>query len=160
LVFDWRHDRHQKQLLRDLEVAGVVSSELLMASVEGDATHRWPTSPPLQSLAFEARGEQSVALGVGMAGGAHWSGSIETLAEPLALRFDYACRSTEEPEFLGSTFLLAPEASSARLQVTDLAGCALESLLENLRIVADPPVKTNSVLTARWRFTIRYTVEV
>ena len=49
-----------------------LGSELLLTSVEGTAHNRWPPSPPLQSLAIEERGEQTVALAVGMAGGAHW----------------------------------------------------------------------------------------
>lgn len=159
LLFDWQDDRHRLQLIHELDTAGTISSEVLLTSVEGGAVHRWPASPPLQSLAFEERGEQTVALAVGMAGGAHWSASIETLPEPLALRFDYACRSTEEPEFLGTTFALAEEGISEPLQVTDLAGGAFETASEILRITADPPQKTNSVLTARWRFTIRYAGE-
>ena len=157
LEFDWQQDRHWQRLWRDIETAGHLSSELLLASVEGTAEHRWPASPPLQSLAFENRGEQTVALAVGMAGGAHWSASIETLPEPLALRFDYACRLNEEADFLGTTFKLMTAAAEL-LEVNDLVGGVHESSADQLRIVADPAVRQNSVLTARWRFTLRYTL--
>ncbi len=156
LQFDWQQDRHQLQLWRDVEAAGEVASELLLISEEGTPNNRWPPSPPLQSLAIEERGEQTVALAVGMAGGAHWSASIETLPEPLALRFDYACRLNEEPAFLGSTFRIAETIPEQAVSAMDFVGGKQELAAGSLRITSDPPIASNSVLVARWQFTLRY----
>ncbi len=157
LQFDWQQDRHQMQLWRDVETDGVLASESLLTSVEG--THnRWPPSPPLQSLAIEERSEQMVALAVGMAGGAHWSVSVETLPEPLALRFDYACRLNEAADFLGSTFGFAETISEQAISVTDLAGGTVDIASGLLRVTADPPITASSVMVARWQFTLRYSM--
>ncbi len=151
LSLAWRQDRYQTELFLDEES----SSTLLLSSVEGSAQDRWPASPPLQSLALESRGEQTVALAVGMAGKAHWSASIETLPEPLALRFDYACRLSEPAEFLGSTFEPAQTNSGLfELAFRDIQGGRLTQETNCIAISAEPPVQAGSVWKARWQFTI------
>ena len=45
---------------------------------------------------------------MGMAGGSHWSASIEQYPAERALRFDIACRAKSRPENLGSRYRLAP----------------------------------------------------
>ncbi len=76
----------------------------LLESVEGAPDGPWPESPPLQELEVEPRGDQEVALLVGMAGASHWSASVEVDTDQL--RFDIACRTRDTATCLGSTYLV------------------------------------------------------
>ena len=79
----------------------------LLFSNEGAGGEAWPGSAPLQSVSFEEQpGGRRVALLVGMAGRSHWSASIEESPSDGSLIFDYACRASQRPEFLGSTYRL------------------------------------------------------
>ena len=100
--FHWQRDRFIQRLFVDSVEAG--------NSIEGDAEESWPSSPPLQQLSLEDINGSSVILGVGAAGRGHWSISVEIdnqsdVAE--AIKFELACRSKEQPPFLGSSYRLA-----------------------------------------------------
>src|SRR5439155_1224637 len=102
--FVWRGDRYG-HMISEVGPAGVV--EPLLESIEGTAADQWPASPPLQTLSVEELpGERRVALLVGMAGGSHWSASIEAVAEKGELIFDIACRHAAAPVWLGSRYRL------------------------------------------------------
>lgn len=91
------------------------------------ASQDWPASPPVQEVSIERIHGRDCLLGVGRAGQAHWSLSVETLPiervdaseaadswdEPMVtspfpsgrgLRFDVACRCPQQPTWLGSTY--------------------------------------------------------
>lgn len=101
LEFHWHHDRFIQRLFVDSVEAGI--------SIEGDAEDSWPSSPPLQQLSLEDINGSSVILGVGAAGRGHWSISVEkdTQRDGASIKFDLACRSKEQPPFLGSSYRLA-----------------------------------------------------
>lgn len=81
----------------------------LLHSVEGTSQDLWPASSALQSLSIEALPDgRRVALLVGMAGRSHWSASIEANQEQQALIFDLACRTSQTPDFLGSSYRFFP----------------------------------------------------
>jgi len=84
-------------------------------SVEGPgpaADPRWPASPVLVELSRiavprAAPPEDSVVVGIGLAGRSHFSASIAP--DPNAadtIRFEIACRLHEAPVWLGSTYRL------------------------------------------------------
>ncbi len=66
----------------------------------------WPASPPIQQLSLETIGDSATLLGVGQAGKAHWSISVETASihSRAAIKFDLACRTQRQPHWLGSTY--------------------------------------------------------
>ncbi len=102
LEFHWQRDRFVQQLFVDSVEAG--------NSIEGDAEDSWPSSPPLQQLSLEDINGSSVILGVGAAGRGHWSISVEIDHQSDgadAIKFELACRSKEQPPFLGSSYRLA-----------------------------------------------------
>lgn len=110
--FDRSHDRwkHRVSLVMPAG-SSVVSPVMLFESQEGTSEEDWPASPPLQFVSIEARPKKPpVALLMGMAGGSHWSASIEQHPAELALRFDIACRAAARPERLSSSYRFAPRA--------------------------------------------------
>jgi hypothetical protein len=108
--FDRALDRWKHRISLVLpEKSGVVSPLLLLESVEGTSQEDWPVSPPLQFVSIEPRPKKPpVALLMGMAGGSHWSASIEQYPAERFLRFDIACRAKSRPEKLGSRYRIAP----------------------------------------------------
>src|SRR5437016_1791687 len=82
--FTWRGDRFG-QVISFVGPDGRVQP--LLESIEGTASDDWPPSPPLQSLSIEKLSDgRSAALFVGMAGGSHWSASVEPIqGEPELL---------------------------------------------------------------------------
>jgi hypothetical protein len=77
----------------------------VLESVEGSADDAWPTSPPLQDVHIEQRPDGlQVALAVGRAGRSHWSLSIALDPASEAIEIDAACRTSERPGWLGSTY--------------------------------------------------------
>ncbi len=108
--FDRAHDRWRHRVLLVLpEGCGVISPLLLLESLESDSTADWPVSPPLQFVSIENRPKKlPVALLMGMAGGSHWSASIEQYPAERTIRFDIACRAKSKPENLGSRYRIAP----------------------------------------------------
>ncbi len=76
------------------------------------ADEDWPASPPIQQLSLESIQDKLTLLGVGQAGKSHWSISVETSDgdSPLIL-FDIACRTKQQPLWLGSTYRATAESS-------------------------------------------------
>jgi hypothetical protein len=96
--FDWRI------LCEPLSASAVP----LLQSVPSAKEMAWPRFPPLQELAQESHSDTEVLLGVGMAGKSHWSVSVDRRQEPHqpAMVFDFACRLSESPTFLGACWML------------------------------------------------------
>lgn len=108
--FDRSGDRWRHRLLLVLpEGSDVVGPVLLLESLEGNSQEDWPVSPPLQFVSIETRPKKlPIALLIGMAGGSHWSASIEQDPATRTVRFDIACRAKSRPENLGSRYRIAP----------------------------------------------------
>lgn len=142
-----------------LSLVGPEGEVVLLRSQEGDDQSSWPESPPLQCLSIEQRRkDHSVALLLGMAGGSHWSASIEPDPQRRSLVFELACRVSARPEFLGSHYTLGPavrpagEAAAGETHAAFLAGphrfqLTTEALPEGL---------TASISTGENRFAVRY----
>jgi hypothetical protein len=83
-------------------------TDMILLSLEGTSDQAWPCSPPLQEIVAEnvAAGKRPALLGVGMAGKAHWSATIEGDAFTEAIAFDIACRTATVPALLGSAYLI------------------------------------------------------
>jgi hypothetical protein len=84
------------------------SAVTLLQSVTSAKETIWPSFPPLQELAQESHSDTEVLLGVGMAGKSHWSVSVDRRQEPHqpAMVFDFACRLSGSPAFLGACWML------------------------------------------------------
>ena len=90
LEFVWRNDRFVQEI-SIIRTSGFALP--VLQSIEGSPHADWPPSPPFQSVSItELTDGRAAALLVGMAGGSHWSASIETLKDEATLRFDVACR--------------------------------------------------------------------
>ena len=123
--FIWQDDRFAHEFeLRDGS---------RVASVEGTADQAWPPSPPLQQLSRELIGDRHAILGVGAAGQSHWSISVEISVDDqqTSLKFDVACRSKTDPQWLGSTYRQAKN-----LRIEAISGSMLTS--RNGMIVVQP----------------------
>ena len=162
------------QKLRDrfqhtISIVRSSSTIALLSSIEGLADDDFPPSPPQQQLSIEQRGEDKVALLVGMAGKSHWSMSVETVQARNAIIFDVACRLTRKPQWLGSSYQLA-----SALQV-DVANRKIlldeDSILLNAletdfrfdanhdRLVAEPLTQGGELpSTVRWRYEFQFEV--
>ncbi len=84
-------------------IAGDTETSVGWESVAPGDEPAWPRSPPIQELSLESVAGRDCLLGVGRAGKSHWSLSVETAADG-ELRFDFACRCSEPPRWLGSTY--------------------------------------------------------
>ncbi len=103
VAFTWQGDRWRHVVS--------VGENARAASLEDAADGRlpeWPASPPLvEASAVETPGGRAI-LAVGMAGRAHFSASVSPCpAEPDTLLFEFACRVTSRPAWLGSTYEVA-----------------------------------------------------
>lgn len=115
---------------------------MIALTLEGNNTQDWPPSPPFQQIVCEANtiGKKPPLLCVGMAGKSHWSGSIEADEMTGAIAFDMACRTSDTPSFLGSTYSVAPtwnlvSIDSNRLNLDHPSGLSL-----SLRTVGDTTI--------------------
>ena len=100
--FSWCHDRWAHQI--------VLPDGTTWQSFEGPAAQggdpRWPASPVLVELSRLPDASGPAVLGVGCAGRSHFSASVAPApGHPDHLRFDIACRVTESPGWLGSTYV-------------------------------------------------------
>jgi hypothetical protein len=111
--FDRNQDRWRHRIFLMLpEGSAAATTLLLFESLEGTSEEDWPASPPLQFVSIETRPTKPpVALLMGMAGGSHWSASIEQHPAEQMLRFDIACRAGGEPKQLGSRYRIASRVS-------------------------------------------------
>src|SRR5262245_31734029 len=104
--FFWTGDRFG-HVVSLVDAAG--NSEPVLESIDGRPDENWPPSPPLQSLNFQSLPDgQRAALLVGMAGGSHWSASIEPSVNGAELVFDMACRQATPAIWLGSRYRRLP----------------------------------------------------
>ena len=104
IEFVWSADRYGHRIL-----TSTPGGECILTSREGRPDEKWPPSPPLQSLHLEDRpGGVRIAMLVGMAGRSHWSMSVETDIARSRLLFDVACRVSEQPLWLGSSYDYSP----------------------------------------------------
>lgn len=110
--FERNQDRWLHRVFLILPEPATPSTLLLLESVEGTSEEDWPVSPPLQFVSIETRPKKPpVALLMGMAGGSHWSASIEQEFVEQTLRFDVACRAKGQPQELGSRYRIASRVS-------------------------------------------------
>lgn len=101
VAFAWSDDRYA-------HIVSLLTSEngeptRILQSIEGTAEDAWPPSPPVQQLVPHHMESGETFLGVGQAGTAHWSLSVEPLPKPVVgYHFELACRVTRGPEYIGS----------------------------------------------------------
>jgi hypothetical protein len=123
----------------------------LLKSVEGSPEDAWAASPVLQNLSMESLTDgRRVALLVGMAGGSHFSASVEALNEQGAVAFDVACRHGAGPGWLGSTYRLLSE-SATRVAIEGDVVVAEASGVVSVR----PIEECTTAGTTRWRYAVR-----
>jgi hypothetical protein len=120
----------------------------LLESVEGTAADDWPSSPPLQSISVETLSDgRPAALLVGMAGGSHWSASVEPIQGEPELMFDVACRHSRPPTWLGSRYR---RLSSAAQRVT--IRCDQANVTYDDEFIVIKSSAAASTGTARWKY--------
>ena len=147
--FVWRGDRFG-QLISVVEASGQIHS--MLESVEGTPTDDWPPSPPLQGVVVETRPDgRRVALLVGMAGGSHWSASVEAPSGVAELIFDLACRHAKSPVWLGSRYRRLAGGEEWTLSIS---GDAAQVTHAGATISVGPH-SVAGVGTTRWRFSVR-----
>lgn len=101
LRFSWQDDRWAHEILCP---DGTVWRSLEGPSA-GGGDPRWPASPVLVELSRLEGPHGPAILGVGLAGRSHFSASIGPgPAQADQVRFECACRVTEPPGWLGSTY--------------------------------------------------------
>ncbi|MEO1618659.1 MAG: hypothetical protein AAFV88_22610 [Planctomycetota bacterium] len=105
--FRWASDRY----VHEIDAGGQS-----LSTFESDIRPNWPAAPPLQQLSIEAISERPVAFGVGCAGSSHWSVSVESTE--TGFRFDWACKTKESPEYLGTQY-----EGTAMKAVVDASNC-------------------------------------
>ena len=162
LTFSWTGDRYAQQV----DYCGPLGTTPLLTSLEGNDQAVWPASPPLQQLTFEERPRGPIALLIGMAGSSHWSVSVETDTARAEIVFDVACRMSQQPLFLGSTYFTTHAVAGPQQQLVRLASGAI---LESLPVceakpnaigaieIADSDIKISAVSpesggTPRWKY--------
>lgn len=133
--FQWHTDRFVQKIYIDGQSAG--------QSIDGDGQTDWPPSPPLQQLSLEPIDDQLVVLGVGAAGRGHWSISAQPDG-PSALKFELACRSKDQPAYLGSAYKLA-----GTVDLQSVGPTAINR--DEDRITAGPSTSTGSP-THQWTY--------
>lgn len=142
-------------------------------SVEGNSEQVWPESSPFQQIVCEnvGAGNKPVLLGVGMAGKAHWSATIEGDSLTEAIAMDIACRSAAVPERLGSTYWIpdtwkATLTSENSISLEHISGInvAIDSVgntpivFEDQKMYIRPSVdgaQHQRGKTYRWRYLVR-----
>lgn len=98
--FDPVLDRcNHRLLLRNGEDVSVIAE-----SIEGLDHESWPCSPVLQQVEpCPLSDDRQGVVAVGLGGTSHWSMAVEGDCRD-GLIFDVACRVSEQPTFLGSTY--------------------------------------------------------
>jgi hypothetical protein len=143
--FHWLGDRFG-HVISAIHSSGEIHP--LLKSVEGTTADNWPPSPPLQSLSIETLPDgRRAALLVGMAGGSHWSASIESSQARAELIFDLACRHSKEPNWLGSKYQRLSESNDIGISTVQELAATQEGIKINPRPVSDRG-------TTRWKFAI------
>lgn len=134
--FHWTDDRFDHSIFfRDTEVA----------SRRGAGEDAWPDSPPIQQLSIESIEGRNVALGVGCAGTSHWSLSVEPT--PNGFRFDWACRTKETPDRLGTAYT-----SHAEIRFDAQADSKVSQSSNTTHVRPDQPL--DGAGTFRWQYEV------
>lgn len=112
LQFARQQDRFAHQLI--IRSHDKPKARVLLSSLEGDSQQDWPASPPLQEIHLQEIDGRNVVMGVGMAGSAHWSIACESQTNDSSPKFvfDLACRVSEQPVWLGSSYQFPGETAS------------------------------------------------
>ena len=101
-------------------------------------------------------------LAVGGAGTSHWSASVEVGPEGT-IRFDYACRLSRAPGFLGSIYRISPElgaieASGDLFSAYGLkidTGELTELSVDSQKVTVTPQVNEIQLpTTIRWKYEV------
>ncbi len=127
---------------------------LVLVSVEGNAEQAWPESSPLQQLVCEnvGAGDKPVLLGVGMAGKAHWSATIEGDSMTEAIAMDIACRTAALPEQLGSAYWIPADWQATRISPNSFSLKHSRDIHLVVDSIGDTPIEfENQILTIRPR---------
>ena len=149
IEFQWCTDRYGHTVSITDSTGAIIP---LLKSIEGHSEDAWPPSPPLQSLSIETLPDgRRAALLVGMAGGSHWSASIESIAGQPALCFDLACRHSHSPNWLGSRYRRLAGAESK----LTIRGEDVRVVYDTQDTVIKPTAPAVPAGTTRWKFAIR-----
>ena len=145
--FNWLGDRFG-HLISAVHKSGEIRP--LLESIEGAATDNWPPSPPLQSLSIETFPDgRRVALLVGMAGGSHWSASVEAVPDRAEFLFDLACRHAKQPTCLGNQYQRLSKSRDASVISNE------GNVTESQTAITIAPRVVAAAETTRWKFTVR-----
>ena len=160
LKFNWHVDRYHHCWEFD-------ASEPSLTSVESSSADAWPTSPPLQQIHQQSFADgREVVFGVGMAGRGHWSASFTLIPDLKCWIVELACRSSQEPEQLASTYRLGGawdvaqdlavhgRHMSQQLTLQPIAPGSLAELGSN-ELVIRPSSLANATATHQWAFRLR-----
>ncbi len=138
-----------------------------LTSIEGTDQDRWPPSPVFQEIDACTLGDgHEGLLGVGAAGISHWSLALQGNRH---LSFEVACRVSDHPEFLGSSYrfseaveivdstvgsvVLRSAAADWRLEL--LTEGEIQTSHENRQICMGPRLAVESTpATVRWTYRI------
>ncbi len=106
LAFEWCGDRFNHSW-------SFPNSPVRLQSVESDCDAAWPESPPLQQIHSQSFGDgREVIFGVGMAGRGHWSASFTLVPDLRYWVVELACKLTQEPERLVSSYRIQSESGT------------------------------------------------
>ncbi len=130
ITFTWAGDRWSHRVAVRGEPAGREAGRV-WESVEGstpDGDDRWPASPVLVELSRIQTPRGPALLGVGLAGRSHFSACIGPDPQHAdRMLFEIACRCSEPPAWLGSTYR-GP--SGQTVVAPPLAGLTLPSTIQ------------------------------
>lgn len=160
VCFHWQQDRFGHSF-RGTSADGQRDSECwetVQPLSDAERGAAWPLSPPLQELSRETIAGSELLLGVGRAGVAHWSVSIETLLIDgcPVLWFDYACRSSQQAQWLGSSYRCTPALASGSGMLRLICHDDTQSTTDRDGVWQIQPRQLPQRWpgTARWRFGI------
>jgi hypothetical protein len=116
VLFFWQHDRwfHSLHVCQPDGTRAPASWQTALP-VSDDDPH-WPSSPPLMEIAEVAGPHGTALVGLGKAGGSHYSMSV-TAGSDGSLIFECACRLTTRPGWLGSAYVRANSVATGSLIV-------------------------------------------
>ena len=167
LCFDANGDRHDSRL----ELVHDSRSVIVLTSPATDEPADWPPAPPIQECRRHSE-QPNVLLATGAAGKAHWSASIEANEETGTILWDVACRTSSEPQRIGTEWIVGGDWSAEDLgdhiviqneEQMQLVICAEEGssirliqAADHVRISIRPPeVHVTLPHTFRWKYGIR-----
>jgi hypothetical protein len=152
--FEWWQDRY-RHTISIIDQDGATTP--FLQSIEGSTEQDWPPSPPFQTLSVEWMSDsRTVALLVGMAGGSHWSASVEPAIGEAKIVFDIACRYIPDRRFprppgrLGSSYLTISPLVNNRLSIESSDATVLDAS----GVIEIVPREITTAGTTRWRFTL------